>query len=177
MSTRTERTEVIDLLEKELVDATGIYLTNFNGIDVEKVTKLRSDLREQGARYLVVKNTLARIALERCGDRKTELVPFLKGPTGVAVTRQESTGPARVIKNFKKDNKDLLDLKVAYVDGSLFNAEQTEALANLPSREILLSQLLSVFKAPMANLAGSLNGILSKFVRTLEAVKQKKEAE
>ncbi|MFP4416138.1 MAG: 50S ribosomal protein L10 [Chitinivibrionales bacterium] len=177
MSTRTERTQVIEALEKEFVNATGIYLTDFNGVDVEKVTKLRSNLRVQGARYLVVKNTLARIALERCGDQKGELIPFLKGPTGVAVTQEESTGPAKIIKDFRKEFKNLLDLKVAYVDGSLFDAEQADQLANLPSREVLLAQLLSVLKAPMTNLAGSLNGIMSKFVRTLDAVRQKKEAE
>lgn len=177
MSTRTERTQVIESLEKEFENATGIYLTDFNGIDVEKVTKLRSNLRGQGARYLVVKNTLAKIALERCGDMKGDLVPFLKGPTGVAVTQGEATGPARVIKDFKKEFKELLALKIAFVDGSLFSAEQAEVLADLPSREVLLSQLLSVFKAPMTNLAGSLSGILTKFVRTLDAVKQKKEAE
>ena len=175
MSTRTERTAAIDQLEKEFSEATGIYLTDFNGIDVGKITKFRSELRAQNINYIVVKNTLARIALERCG--KSEMNEYFKGPIGVAVTKEEATAPARVIKDFKKEFKDLLGVKVAYLDGSLFSSEQIEVLANLPSREVLLAQFLSCLQAPIANFAGALNNIMGKFVGVLDAVKNKKESE
>jgi large subunit ribosomal protein L10 len=173
MSTRAERSKTIEGLEELLKDASGIYLTDFSGIDVERITKFRSDLRGTGAKYLVVKNKLARIALERCG--KAELGEYLTGPIGIAYSDEDPVGPAKVIRDFKKDNKDLLGLKVAYVEGSLFSAEQASRLADLPSREVLLSQLLSVLKAPMTNLAGSLNGIMTKFVGVLQALKDKQE--
>ncbi|MBD3392659.1 MAG: 50S ribosomal protein L10 [Chitinivibrionales bacterium] len=174
-TTRTERLQAIEKLEKEFDQATGIYLTDFSGIDVEKMTKLRRELRGIGAKYIVVKNTLARIALEKCG--KTDLVEHVKGPVGVAIATEDSIGPARVIKGFKKENKELLGVSVAYVDGSLYDDRQTAALADLPSRDVLLAQFLSCLQAPVTNFAGALNGILTKFVGTLEAVKNKREAE
>jgi large subunit ribosomal protein L10 len=174
MATRIERTETIESLTIKFRAACGIYLTDFTGINVEKITKFRKDLRANGARYVVVKNTLARKALERCG--KEALAPFLKGPVGVAIAEREGTVPAKVIKEFQKENKNLFPLKAAFVDGTLFSADDALRLATLPSREVLLSQLLSCLQAPMANLVGALCGITTKLVGTLESVKQKKEA-
>jgi large subunit ribosomal protein L10 len=180
MSTKTERTQSIEVLEKEFKDAKGIYLTNINRIDVEKITKLRNEIRKKGMKYIVVKNTLARIALERCG--KKELTPFLTGQVGVVVSQNESMAPAKIIKDFQKeyakDNlKNILQVKIAYVDGATFSGEQTARLADIPPREVLLSQLLGVLQAPVSKFAGTLNGVLTTFAQTVEAVKQKKESE
>lgn len=175
MATRKERDSVIAALEKEFAGATGIYMTDFTHINVDKITKFRADIRNLGGKYLVVKNTLAHIALDRCGFKA--LLPYLSGPIGVAVTKGDAVSPAKVIKKFKKENKNLMPIKVAYIDGSLFDAAQTEALADLPSREVLLSLVLSCMCAPMSNFVGSLKAILVKFAGTLEAVKNKNESE
>jgi ribosomal protein L10 len=175
MSTRIERTEAIEAIEKKLTGATGIYLTDFNKINVEKMTQFRRDIRNAGGKYVVVKNTLTSLAFEKCG--LNELTPFIKGPIGIAYTTEEATSPAKVIRDFKKKNKNLLDLKIALLDGNLFDAKQVAKLADLPSREILLSQLLSCLNAPMTNLVCTLNGLFTKFLGTLEAVKNKKESD
>jgi large subunit ribosomal protein L10 len=181
MATRTERTKTIEVLEKEFKDAKGIYLTDINRIDVAKITRLRNEIRKQGMKYIVVKNTLAKIALERCG--KNDLAPFLTGQIGVVVSQHESMAPARIIRDFQKEclkeNKDLalLPVKVAYVDGATFSGTDTARLADIPSRDVLLSQLLGVLQAPMAKFAGTLNGVLTTFAGTLDAVKRKKETE
>jgi large subunit ribosomal protein L10 len=107
---------------------------------------------------------------------KSELAQHFKGPTAVAITSNDSTAPAKIIRDFQKDNKSMLSLKVAYVDGSIFKAEDALRLADIPSREVLLSQLLGCLQAPMGKFAGVLNGILSKFVGTLEALKDQKSA-
>jgi large subunit ribosomal protein L10 len=174
MSTRTERCEVIDELENEFRNAKGIFLADNNKINVEKVTKLRSDLRKSGIKFIVVKNTLAKEAAKRVG--KDALLPHFKGPTAVAISPIDGTAPAKVIRDFQKDNKDLLGLKIAYVDGSLFNSADALKLADLPSREALLGQLLGCLQAPMGKFAGALNGILTKLVGTLEAVKETKSS-
>jgi large subunit ribosomal protein L10 len=174
MATKNERTEMIEQLAAKFNAACGIYLTDFTGIGVEKITKFRRNLRASGGRFIVVKNTLARKAFEKCG--KEALVPYLKGPVGVAFTEKEGTAPAKIIKDFQKENKELLPLRVALVDGTLFSAADAIRLAALPSREVLLSQLLSCLQAPMASLACTLSGVLTKFVATLDAVKVKKEA-
>jgi large subunit ribosomal protein L10 len=181
MATRTERTKTIEVLEKEFKDAKGIYLTDINRIDVARITKLRNEVRKKGMKYIVVKNTLARIAFERCG--KNELTPFLKGQIGVVVAQQEGTAPAKIIRDFQQEcikaNKDLrlLDVKVAYVDGTAFTGADLVRLADIPSREVLLAQLLGVLQAPVAKFAGTLNGVLTTFAGTLDAVKRKKESE
>src|SRR5690554_1225034 len=172
MSTRVERESVIEELEKEFLEGTGIYLTDNNKINVEKVTKLRADLRNNGIRMVVVKNTLAKIACDRIG--KDELSPFFKGPTAVTITNDEGTIPAKIIRDFQKENKEIFPFKISYVDGSVFSGEDTAKLADIPSKEILLSQLLGCLQAPVQNFAGVLNGILSKLVGTLEAVKKQK---
>jgi len=174
MSTRAERTAVIDELEQAFRNAKGIYVTDNNKITVEVVTRLRSELRKGGIRYIVVKNTLAKEACKRVGI--DTLNPFFRGPTAVAVAPGDGAAPAKVLRDFRKELKDLLEVRAAYVDGTLFSGAQTEKLADLPSREALLAQLLGVLKAPIGNMAGVLNGILTKFVRTLDAVREKKEA-
>ena len=174
MSTKQERTKKIEMLENEFRGAGGIYLTDINRINVENVTKLRVNFRKKGIKYLVVKNTLARIACERCG--KKDLVPFLNGTVGVAFAKSEPLSPAKIIKDFQKDNKDLLGIKVAFVDGTLFNMQDALRLADIPPREVLLAQLLGCLQAPMANLAGTLSGVLSKFAGTIEALKNQKES-
>jgi large subunit ribosomal protein L10 len=136
MATRTERTKTIEALEMEFKEAKGIYLTDINKIDVERITKLRNEIRKKGMKYIVVKNTLARIALERCG--KKDLTPFLKGQIGVVVAQQESMAPAKIIRDFQKEcakvNKDLelLPVKVAYIDGTTFSGKETARLADIP---------------------------------------------
>jgi len=172
MSTKAERTAVIEELEQAFRSAKGIYVTDNNKITVEVVTRLRTELRKGGVRYIVVKNTLAKEACKRVGI--AALSPFFKGPTAIAVASKDGAAPAKVLRDFRKDLKDLLSVRAAYVDGTLFSGAQTEALADLPSREVLLSQLLGVLKAPIGNMAGVLNGILTKFVRTLDAVREKK---
>jgi len=174
MSTRTERTQAIETLEKEISQSSGIYLTDINKISVDKITKLRVNFRKKGIRYVVVKNTLAKIACERSG--KKDLIPHLKGAVGVALAQQESMAPAKIIKDFQKENKDLLAVKIACVDGTFFSGQDALKLADIPSREVLLAQLLGCLQAPVANMAGSLNGILIKLAGTMEGLKNQKES-
>ena len=175
MSTRSERTAVIDRLEDNFKDATGIFVTNNDKINVEKVTKLRADFRKEEISFVVVKNKLAKIAAERSG--KEGLVSFMTGPTAIAISKKDGTEPAKVIKEFQKENKELLELRGAYVDGTVLNPEDAIRLADIPSKEVLLAQLLGCLQAPMGKFAGSLAGIFNKLTGTLTALKDKKEAE
>lgn len=173
MINRSERTKKIEVLEGMFGKAMGIYLTDINRISVARLTKLRAEFRKEGLQYVVVKNKLAKIAVERSG--KSDIMPFLKGPVGIAFANTDSTAPARVIRNFQKDNKELLEVRAVYVEGSLLPGSACAQLADVPSREVLLATLLSVLKAPVQKFAGTLNAVSSKFVRTLDAVKQSKE--
>ena len=175
MSTRAERTAEIEALEQQFKDASGIFLADNNKVDVERVTKLRADFRQKGIHFVVVKNTLAREAAKRVG--KEALSPYFKGPTAVVVTKNEGTAPAKIIRDFQKDNKDLLGLKIAFIDGTVFSGEDAIKLADIPSREVLLGMFLGCLQAPIGKFAGTLNGILSKLVGTLSALKDKQGTE
>ena len=172
MSTKAERTLAIETLEKEFSGATGIYLADNNKISVAQVTKLRVNVRKKGMRFIVVKNSLARIAAERSGRKS--IAGFFKGPTAVIVAHDDGAAPAKIIKEFQKDFKDLLTVKAAYVGGSVFSPDEVLKLADIPSREVLLSQLLGWLKQPMSGLAGALSGIITKLAATLDAVKEQK---
>ena len=172
MSTKTQMTAAVDKLEKAFGEARGIYIADNNKITVAQVTRLRSNCRKKGMRFLVVKNTLAKIASKKSG--KEAIGAYFKGPTVVVIAPADAAAPAKVIKDFQKENKDLLAVKAAYVDGTMFNAAQVLQLADIPSREVLLAQLLGCLKAPLGNMAGVLSGILVKLVRTLDALKEKK---
>jgi large subunit ribosomal protein L10 len=174
MSTKSERTAVIGDLEQAFRGARGIYVADNNKITVEAVTRLRTELRKRGIRFIVVKNTLAKEACKRAGVDC--LGKYFKGPTAVAVAQGDGAAPAGVLRDFRKELKDLLEVRAAYVDGALFSGAQAEKLADLPSREALLAQLLGVLKAPIGGMAGVLNGILVKFARTLDAVREKKDS-
>jgi ribosomal protein L10 len=175
MSTRTEREEQVRSLEERFRDSTGIYLTGYKGINVERMTGLRADFRENDCGYVVVKNTLAGLALQRSG--RDGAAEHLTGQVGIAFTRGDATAPAKVIKRFQDENKGLLTVKVAYVEGALVDGDKVKSLAALPSRDVLLAQLLSCMNAPVANLASALNRILGSVVGAIDAVRRKKEGE
>jgi len=174
-TTRTERNEQIAKLTEEFKSATALYFTTYEGTTVEKMTEFRRALREVGGKYVIVKNTLARKALDENGY--SELSSELKGPMAVAIASDDATGPAKVLKKFNKENDDLMVIKAAVLDGTVFVGNDASKLADLPSREDLYSMFLSCLQAPVQKFAGSLHGILTNFVRTVDAVREKKENE
>jgi large subunit ribosomal protein L10 len=174
MSTRIERTAAIETLEKEFGTTGGIFVADNNKISVQKISQLRVNFRKAGIKYVVVKNSLAQNAAKRVG--RDGLMPFFKGPTGVVLAGKESTAPAKIIRDFQKENKDLFSLKAAYVDGMILDGKEALRLADIPSREVLLAQLLGCLQAPMGKFVGSLSGIFTKLIGTLTALKDTKES-
>ncbi len=175
MSTKTERNELLAQLKDEFGSASALYFTAYEGMTVEAISEVRAELRKVGAKYIVVKNSLARLALESMDVEG--IGPELKGPIGVAVAGDDATGPAKVVKNYNKDNDDRMAFRAAYLDGTVFLGQDVQKLADLPSREDLYSMFLSCLNAPITKMAGTLNGILTNFVRTVDAVRIQKEAE
>jgi ribosomal protein L10 len=170
---KAEKIAVVENLNKEFSDASGLYVTAYQGMTVEKFNNVRTKLKGVDAKYLVVKNTLAKKALAKSGIEGLDSV--FKGPIGVAITKKDIAGAAKIIRDFNKENDNLLAVRMAYVDGTVFSGADAERLAELPSREELLSMLLSAFNAPITKVAGTLSGIMTNFVRTVDAVRIKKE--
>lgn len=142
--------EAVDVVAAKLRESATTVVADYRGLNVAQVTELRKQLREAGIEFQVLKNTLLRRAT--AAAELTELDEVLTGPTAIAFSGEDAVAPAKILNDFAKKN-DALKLKGAVVEGRVVSAEEVKALAELPSREGLLSMLLSVLQAPVRNFA------------------------
>ena len=147
---------VVAEIAENVKDAASVVLVNYSGITVEQDTNLRKQMREAGVTYKVYKNTMMNFAFK--GTEFEALAPYLEGPNAIAISKEDATAPARILSKFAK-TAPALELKAAVVEGNLYNTEEVKALANIPSREELLSKLLGSMQSPISNLARVLNQI------------------
>ena len=149
---------VADLTEK-IQGAAGGVLVDYKGITVAEDTALRAEMRKNGVDYAVVKNTLTRFAVKNAGLE--ELSSVLEGTTSLAVSATDPVAPARVVSEFsKKMNGEKFIVKAGFVDGKVISVDEVKALADLPSKEVLLSMLLSAMQGPVRGLAVSLDATI-----------------
>jgi large subunit ribosomal protein L10 len=160
---KPERQTKVEALTERLGTSANIYVTDFSGLDVGKITELRRRLRAAGARYLVVKNTLAQRAL--AANRISLLDDHLAGPTGLVLAGDDPLPAAKVLGDFAKEHQKPA-VRIGLVDGKAVDPAYVKRLGALPSRDVLLAQL-----------AGCLNGILYQVVGALEALREKRQAE
>lgn len=144
-----EKQQLVSEISEKLRNSVCTVVTDYRGLSVSQVTELRKQLREAGVEYHVIKNTLTRRATAE--TELTELDEHLTGPSAIAFSA-DVIAPARIISDFAKKNENL-KVKAGVVEGRVVDAAQIKALADLPSREGLLSMLLSVLQAPMRNFA------------------------
>ena len=166
-----QKIDIVEAYTEKFKEAKGVYLADFKGIDVQTVTEVRKKFRESEIEYKVLKNRLARISLANAGI--SELDEHLKGVTAFIIDYNDPVSPAKIIKEFNKKNE-ILRVKAVYVEGKVLSSEEAKRLADLPSREVLLSQFVGVLQAPMTKLAVTLQASMQKMVRTLDAVKDSK---
>jgi large subunit ribosomal protein L10 len=150
------------------------YLTDFSGLNVKAMTKLRRELRSAGAEYVVVKNRLAVRVLRDLDLAHDDVLAQLKGPTGVIVVDGEPVGPAKTLSDFAKAHGDRPVFKVGFLDQKVVHAGQFARLTKLPSREQLLAELAGALEAPMAALASALEAKLQETAGLLDALREKK---
>ena len=169
-----QKTEIINNLTQKFQNSTGIYFTQFSGMNVAKVTELRRKFRENEVSYYVSKNTLTKMAANNAGYGD-KLNDFLNGQIGIAYVEDDSAAPARVISDFEKENKEATLKVVGLVfEGEIFNGEKYKELANLPNRDQLLAKFVGTINQPMSQLVGTLNGTMSKFMGVLCSLKENK---
>ena len=165
--------EMVGQLTKKFDSSSGIYFTRYTGINVGQVTELRKQFRESGVNYFVSKNTLTKIAATKAGY-EDKLNDFFKGQVGIAYADEDPTSPARVIKNFNKENKDTLEVLGLIFEGEIYSAEKYKELAVLPNREELLTKFIGGLSQPMSKLVGTLSGAMSNLVGILIGLKEDK---
>jgi large subunit ribosomal protein L10 len=151
--------DAVDVVTGKLQNSVSTVVADYRGLNVSQVTELRKQLREAGVEFQVLKNTLLRRAT--AAAELTDLDAVLTGPTAVAFSETDAVVAAKILNDFAKKN-DALKLKGGVVEGRVVDEEQIKALAELPSREGLLSMLLSVLQAPMRNFALAVKAVAEK---------------
>ena len=148
-----------DGISTKLKESSTTVVVDYRGLNVTQVTELRKQLRQAGVEFQVLKNSVVRRATAEA--ELTELDQFLTGPTAIAFSKNDLVAPAKILNDFAKKN-DKLSLKGGVVEGRVVGLEQIKALADLPSRDGLLSMLLSVLQAPVRNFALAVKAVAEK---------------
>ena len=157
---KTERQETVESLTEQLKGAPNVYVTDFSGLNVLRMTELRRRMRAAGVQFVVVKNTLARRAL--AASEMQQLEEHLKGPTGLVLST-DALAAAKVLTEFAKEFEKPA-LKAGYVDGQSVAPAYIKRLGEIPPREVLLAQL-----------AGTFNNVMYSFVAALEALRDQRQ--
>lgn len=170
---RQEKVAVVDEVTAKLNESSAVIITEYRGMSVGQLAALRRQLRPAGGEYKVYKNTLARFAAENAG--MPELGDLLTGPSGITFVTGDAAAVAKALRDVAKTNP-MLVLKGGVIGGKVISAKDVEALADLPSREVLLAQFAGALQAPMVKMAGLLQAMPRNFAYGLKAlIDQKSE--
>ena len=168
---KSEKREAVAELHEKFTRAVSAVLADFRGLTVQEITELRQQLREASLELAVVKNTLARLAVQETAFER--LSPYLKGPTSIAFSYRDSVAPAKILSAYVKKQPKLA-VRAGLFEGQLVPAEKIAEIADLPPREVILAQALAAMQGPVAGLVWTLQGVLSTFIGTLQAIHDKK---
>lgn len=157
MKTRAEKQRDLEALTAQFQEATAAMLVGFQGMTVSKDYELRKQLREAGIEYSVVKNTLARRAV--AGTPFAQASDHFKGVTAVAVSKSDPVTLSKAISKFSKENPDLFTFKVGIVEGNVVALSDLEALANMPSKEVLISKIMFLINCQAQRLVTVLSAV------------------
>jgi large subunit ribosomal protein L10 len=165
-----KESEVKDLADK-FSRAKGVFFTEFSGLTVEDTTTFRKQLKKQKIEYKVMKNNIIKRALGKVN--LSDLEKDITGPTGVVISYDDVTTPAKIIKEFTAVH-DKLKIRIGFMEGKVMTLAQIKYIADLPSKEVLLANVARGMKAPMNNIVFVLQSVLNKLVYSLQAIKTKK---
>ena len=166
------KTEGIQKIKELLESSRDVIFTDFRGLNVAQITELRRSLQEKESEYRVVKNSYARLALRELGFPFEE--DFLIDPTALALVKSDIGPISKVLFDFTKDST--LKIKGGLVEGKVVTSTDVEAISKLPGRNELYAMLMGTMNAPLTNMVYAMNGVITKLVRTVQAVAESKEA-
>ncbi|MFN2449361.1 MAG: 50S ribosomal protein L10 [Candidatus Baltobacteraceae bacterium] len=160
-------------LKERLEQSGNLFFTNYAGLTVQDITRLRVELRKDGSTYAVAKNSLFSIAAGK--ELGAQLEQFLRGPTAIVFAGKDPVAPAKALKKFSDDVKPI-EVKAAYIEGRIVDGAQVKVLAALPSRIELMARLAGSIASPLRGLVTVLSGNQSGLVRVLNSIREQKEA-
>ncbi|MBU0984569.1 MAG: 50S ribosomal protein L10 [candidate division Zixibacteria bacterium] len=171
---RSEKVDKVADIKQLFEDSGAFFITDYQGLNVADMTDLRSQLRKGNVRYLISKNTLFSLAAKDAGKQGFE--SHFVGPTAIAFTSEDASVAAKILHESFKTRK-LPRIKAFVVDAQVHGPEQMQALADLPSREVLLSGVVAAVEAPFTELIGTIDGFFRELVGSIDALADKKQAE
>lgn len=163
---RREKEQMVSMLQKRIEGFQAAVLTNYRGLNVEQMNLLRRRLREEKISYNVVKNNLMKIAWK--GTELEKLNDYIDGPVAIALSYGDPVPLAKVLMDFAK-NQPLLEIKAGLIQGKVLSPDEVKALATMPSRETMLSQLLSAIQMPASHFLGAIMYTFQEFLYVLKA--------
>ncbi|MEE4271664.1 MAG: 50S ribosomal protein L10 [Thermoanaerobaculales bacterium] len=172
MLTKEQKREQSEQLKDSLSEISTLFLLENTGLNVNDVNVLRSEIRNSEGTYKVVKNSVVRLAVE--GTDLEVISPHMTGPKTLAFTEGDAVALAKVLKTFIKDHPEL-SIQQAYLDGQLLDAKAAEKIADLPSREELLTKLVYMLQSPIRRLAVALNSPIQQLAATVGQIAEKNE--
>jgi len=171
---RSEKEAIIAEVNEQALRASALYFADFTGLTVAEETELRREFRKSGVEYRVVKNTLARRALENV-DGCDQLVKQLAGPTGIAFGYDDAIVPAKIIKKFA-DKTGRLNLKVAVIEKRMFEGPALQELSKMPSRKEMMASIVGSIQSPISGVVGAVNAVLRDLVSVIDQIGKQKQA-
>ena len=168
-----QKKHIVEELHEKLLKAKIVINTDYKGLNVSSITALRKQLRDNDIEYQVIKNTLLTKASE--GTNVKGIQDSFKGPSAIAISYEDPVVPAKILTKFS-EQEPKLEIKIGIIDGRVLDIESIKALAKLPSREILLSQLLGTLNNIPGGFVRTLNAIPVNFMNVLQAIKDQKES-
>jgi large subunit ribosomal protein L10 len=169
---KTEKAEVVSVIKDLLSQSNGVFLVNYNGVDVEDINKLRGEFRKENVTYKVFKNTLFKRAIEESGGYE-EFKNRLEGMIGVGFTGENYIAPAKIIKNYYK-KKENFTFKGCYVESEFFDENKLDVLASLPSKPEIISSIMTSISSPVSGIVGSIGAVMRDLVSLVDEVSKKK---
>ncbi len=169
---RPEKVSVVDNVREHLAKAGSIFVTEYTGLNVEQITKLRKDLRDNNIQYLVAKNTLVTIACKETGNEN--LAAYLKGQTALAFGVDDPVVAAKILYNSFKDIEKPV-IRAFTLKGELYKGSEITRLAELPTRELLLAHIIAAIESPISSTIGMIDSIFRELMASIDAVAASKQ--
>lgn len=169
---RVSKDLIVSEIEKELKSRPSFFIAQHGSIAAASLDKLRARLRSANSRYMVVKNSLGRRALEK--SKLKELSGSIEGGSGIAFSSGDPAVSSKILVEFAKANEQF-KIRQGYMNGAVLSVEQVNKLASLPSREVLLSRSFGAMMAPVQNFVSVLSGTVRKIVTVLDAIAKSKK--
>lgn len=173
MSTKAFKSEKISQIKEKVEKAKVAIVTDYKGLSVEEITKLRRSIQKEDGDYMVTKNTLAKLAIK--GTEYEILADSLTGPVAIAFGFEDQVAPAKALAKFMKETKKG-EILVAAMDGKLLSSAEAKALATLSSKQEIYAKMLGCINSPASGIANSVNAVMSSLTRAVAAVRDQKSA-